>query len=801
MIPPVSHLAEEIKRSGCYKHFFQYEKATIKCELNSLRIHFLEQCKRSELIPRFLKFRIPTNGCFDNKSVREFQLKLLHKELVRAKENFQSTEENVNNRKAKLLSHLPTELIPPVEDHIGRSRTKTRMERKAVHEKKLSNLSKEQEQPLFNVQNTVVTCDLEKQPPGYVLDTLSLGPKNATLDRFNPKDILAELDDLLRFCKRNSVLNDTITDINIKTLTYIKKCKKMKTPRHLMLTRKYLNDNKLLAVPFDKGIGFCIMKIDKYQEKLDAILNLSQFEGIPTMKRKNEKSPVIKEEERVRDALKELRNSEEIDESLYEKLKPIGSQPARLYGLAKVHKRNVPVRPVLSMPGSAYHKIGMQIAEWLTMVPECGINTSSKKIADSLKDVKLEENEEIVSFDVTSLYTNVPLTEAIHVCADMLYNGVNTAPPVSKQTFIRLAELSSCNVLMLTHKGYVKQVDGLAMGSPPAPHFANGWLSKYDEVIKADAKLYARYMDDIIQNMPTSEINQKLDDINNLHPSLKFTIERESDGQLPFLDMKILNVQGKLSSTWYNKPTDTGLIMNFHATAPKRYKRSVVSGFVHRIHRACSNWMNFHDSVEKAKKVLENNQYPPAFYNPIIEDTITRLINSNEEKERGEQKNADKDDNLQKKMIFIQYRGKVTEDYARALHRINAPATIVMTLRKLKTAMPSLKPKVEMSLRAGVVYQITCPCCGASYVGQSRRHLIARFREHVRPKGTMGKHLSECEGAPATITLEGNCKILAASMRDSESYLLTLEALWIDELKPALNTKDEFRSKVLTIKL
>ena len=119
----------------------------------------------------------------------------------------------------------------------------------------------------------------------------------------------------------------------------------------------------------------------------------------------------------------------------------------------------------------------------------------------------------------------------------------------------------------------MKQVDGLAMGSPPAPHFANGWLSKYDNTIKSDAKLYAGYMDDIIQNMPKNEINQKLEDINNLHPALKFTIERESEGQLPFLDMKILNVQGQLSSTWYNKPTDTGLIMNFHATAPKRYKR------------------------------------------------------------------------------------------------------------------------------------------------------------------------------------------------------------------------------------
>ena len=126
-----------------------------------------------------------------------------------------------------------------------------------------------------------------------------------------------------------------------------------------------------------------------------------------------------------------------------------------------------------------------------------------------------------------------------------------------------------------------------------------------------------------------NEINQKLEDIKNLHPALKFIIERESESQLLFLDMEILNVQRQLSSTWYNKSTNTGLIMNFHTIAPKRYnKRSGVSGFVHRIHRACSsNWVNFQDSLEKAKKVLEKKQYPPVFYNPILEDTITRLIN------------------------------------------------------------------------------------------------------------------------------------------------------------------------------
>ena len=68
-------------------------------------------------------------------------------------------------------------------------------------------------------------------------------------------------------------------------------------------------------------------------------------------------------------------------------MRPVGSQPARLYGLAKVHKQSCPVRPVLSMPGSSYHKIGVQIAEWLSKVNECQINSSTKKIADSLKEI------------------------------------------------------------------------------------------------------------------------------------------------------------------------------------------------------------------------------------------------------------------------------------------------------------------------------------------------------------------------------------------------------------------------------
>ena len=74
------------------------------------------------------------------------------------------------------------------------------------------------------------------------------------------------------------------------------------------------------------------------------------------------------------------------------------------------------------MPGSAYHQIAEYIAECLAVVPGCNINTSTREICDRIKNVTLGKEEEMVSFDVVSLYTNVPLLEAIHVCTELLYS-------------------------------------------------------------------------------------------------------------------------------------------------------------------------------------------------------------------------------------------------------------------------------------------------------------------------------------------------------------------------------------------
>ena len=157
--------------------------------------------------------------------------------------------------------------------------------------------------------------------------------------------------------------------------------------------------------------------------------------------------------------------------------------------------------------------------------------------------------------------------------------------------------------------------------------------------------------------------------------------------------------------------------MNFHALAPLKYKRSVVSGFVHRIFRACSTWENFHTSLEKAVQVLRNNQYPANFYEPLINASIEKLYLPRTEIEAEEEVEEEKS----KHFLFLQYRGKVTEDYVRALHKLNAPCKPILTIRKLKTVVPSLKVQVDKRLQSRIVYKLLCPRCQACYVGQTDR--------------------------------------------------------------------------------
>ena len=694
MFLPERLLKIELKRNECYREYLQYMKSLDKLDKCVLRKKFLVECRNSDIIPKFLQFRIPNNGCFEDHAVHNFQRNLLHKEIAKASNQNAICESRLCEARERLKSLVPNKCVPSVVLYTRYNRSISRKSILLNHKHKIQNLSASQQKPLLNIQNTVKVVGFDKPVPKYVLETLTLGPRNPVLNKFNEKDVLCELDCFLNFCQKNLILDKTITDINVKTLHYIKQCRKQKTPRHLNLTKQFLKDNNLVVVPFDKGIGFCLMTRDIYESKLQPIIDLPQFEKYENP-RKNAKHPILKEEERVVNILNKLKAEGKINNELCDQLKPKGSQAPRLYGLAKVHKDNCPVRPVVSMIGSAYQKVAKQVTEWLSLVPECRINSSTQAVNNLIKDTKLNSHECVVSFDVSSLYTNVPVREAIDICTELLFKHVSL--PIDKSTFKILAEIASCDVIFATHNGFYKQIDGLAMGSSPAPHLANGWLSQFESTIRGNAALYSRYMDDIICSIETNNIDSHLAMINSIHPNLTFTHEIPKDGRLPFLDMEIINTNGVLSSKWYRKPTDTGLTLNFHSLAPLKYKKSVVISFVYRIFRSCTSWVNFHEGICQAKTILTNNQYPLSFIDRYIKETLHKILSdpnsesilsSSDTSSVSINTSVDSNacmnqfDNKDKFKFFITYRGKPTEQLAKSLKKLNAPCNMIMTLDK-----------------------------------------------------------------------------------------------------------------------
>ena len=177
--------------------------------------------------------------------------------------------------------------------------------------------------------------------------------------------------------------------------------------------------------------------------------------------------------------------------------------------------------------------------------------------------------------------------------------------------------------------------------------------------------------------------------------------------------------------------------------------------------------------------------YPKSFFEPIINKTISSIISrqNQDEIESGDELKDDAEEKPEK-MIFLQFRGRVSESFEMALKKLQTPCKVIFTLKKLKTVLPSLKPKVDVSLRSRVVYKIICPCCTACYVGQTIRHLLCRIREHRRLSTCKGAYFRACN---VHLTMS-DMSIIASSLR-TVSQLMTLEALCINDLKPSLDTK------------
>ena len=157
------------------------------------------------------------------------------------------------------------------------------------------------------------------------------------------------IDIFLSDLKNRKVPGEALCGIEAVAKAYARRLKQTPCDKGVEKARKYLKSNGLVAVQYDKGVGFCVMRKDTYENKLSETLDSNQF----SESKDTSDAIVLRIERDINEELLATRKKDEISENLYTRMRTTGGQPARLYGSAKMHRVNTPLKPVLSLPGSS----------------------------------------------------------------------------------------------------------------------------------------------------------------------------------------------------------------------------------------------------------------------------------------------------------------------------------------------------------------------------------------------------------------------------------------------------------------
>ena len=140
------------------------------------------------------------------------------------------------------------------------------------------------------------------------------------------------------------------------------------------------------------------------------------------------------------------------------------------------------------------------------------------------------------------------------------------------------------------------------MGFPLGPLLANVFMSSVEEKLDVEGKLppyYRRYVDDTFTVMPDlSTAKDFLNTLNHAHPTIKFTMEVEKDGMLPFLGTQLLNRVPRIETKVFVKPTNSGLLLHYHSHVNNRYKHSLLSTMLDRAYCLSSSWSYFAEECD-----------------------------------------------------------------------------------------------------------------------------------------------------------------------------------------------------------
>ena len=276
----------------------------------------------------------------------------------------------------------------------------------------------------------------------------------------------------------------------------------------------------------------------------------------------------MKREASLQRFLRKLKQKNFFNENEYDKLYPSGSVPARIYGISKLHKFSPSdsfpkLRPIVSSIGTFNYKLARFLCDLLLpLVPNDYSCKDTFSFASQIKDANLSKKI-FVSYDVTSLFTNISLQETIDIAINLIFNH-NPNLSITKKELKKLFRFATSQTHFIFNSKFYNQIDGVVMGSPLVSVLANifmgfyesKWLNEYN---LNKPKFYLKYVDDILAAFGKEQDSLNfLNFLSKRHPNIKFTIEKQINHSIDFLDVLISGINNQnLTVQTYHKSTCT----------------------------------------------------------------------------------------------------------------------------------------------------------------------------------------------------------------------------------------------------
>ncbi|XP_060756578.1 uncharacterized protein LOC132867614 [Neoarius graeffei] len=466
---------------------------------------------------------------------------------------------------------------------------------------------------------------------------------------------------------------------------------------------------------------------------------------------------------KVVSCLQQLEKDQAINQSLYYRLYP-GEAVPLIYGLPKIHKEGAPLRPIISSINSVTYNIAKHLATILA--PLVG-NTlhhvkNSQDFATKVADLKLDLDETMVSYDVTSLFTCIPTTEAVESVRKRLLqdNTLLDRTNLTTDQICTLLDLCLTTTYFQFNESFYRQKHGCTMGSPVSPIVANLYMEEVEHKALTTFSGVApshwfRYVDDTWVKIKTHEVEAFSKHINAVDININFTREDVSGNNLAFLDCDVHNRQDRsLSIEVYRKPPHTDQYLLFNSHHPLEHKLGVIRTLQHRAQNIPTTVEGKEKEQNHIKKALQNCGYP----NWSFFKSRKRNI-------------MDKEDNRNKcKNIVIPYISGLSEKLRRIFYKHNIPVHFRPS-NTLKQKLVHPKDRIARHKQDNVVYAIQCSEeCTDSYIGETKQPLHRRMAQHRRARSS---------GQDSAVYLHLNNK--GHSFQDCNVRILAREDRWYEQ--------------------